>query len=426
MDCCDECEETSNDCLENCGCPIEITSLACIRHAGSEMPCIEVVKGDTLEAIVQKINDKICDLSTGVDGDDGEPGQGIDHVSFTGEPGTDGQPGQTSTYTMWGDAAETINLGTFVVYNGVDGTGIDHVSFTSTDGTNPAAGSPGQTDTYTMWEDALETQSLGTFVVYNGNNGIDGYDSGWVTINDFNTTYNFGLPEFTSGWTHPKIRVVGKTVFLEGFLMLPLSTDSITGIILAPNVSNYSSTHKIDAHIYTGTSGGYNVLSTGIMVTHNPIVPQNLAPSENHLISHFEMSYRPINDAGDKYALNLTSIFSETRINTDGTLEIKTLSDTNDDALAGTIIPNSPFHQVVSRINRDALAPSYVSFYTEYNGSTVDQRESPISAAQYPLTFDGRRSKDLGGFRVKLTTSYPLGQNITQTQIEQAIAQIQE
>jgi hypothetical protein len=57
-------------------------------------------------------------------GQDGQDGQSIDHVSFTSTTnpgGTPGAAGQTDTYTVWGDVAETINLGTFEVYNGTNG-----------------------------------------------------------------------------------------------------------------------------------------------------------------------------------------------------------------------------------------------------------------------------------------------------------------
>lgn len=54
----------------------------------------------------------------------GPEGQSIDHVSFTSSTGipssTPNQPGETDTYTVWGDAGETINLGTFTVYNGAN------------------------------------------------------------------------------------------------------------------------------------------------------------------------------------------------------------------------------------------------------------------------------------------------------------------
>ena len=66
----------------------------------------------------------------GVDGVVGSDGVSIDHiskVSGTGEAGT------TDTYTVWGDAEETLDLGTFVLYNGADGTGaINDTTITTT------------------------------------------------------------------------------------------------------------------------------------------------------------------------------------------------------------------------------------------------------------------------------------------------------
>jgi hypothetical protein len=64
--------------------------------------------------------------TNGIDGEQGEPGeagQGIDHISFTSSTGTGrGEQGETDTYTIWGDAGETISLGTFDVYNPLDGS----------------------------------------------------------------------------------------------------------------------------------------------------------------------------------------------------------------------------------------------------------------------------------------------------------------
>jgi hypothetical protein len=47
---------------------------------------------------------------------DGDDGQGIDHISLLSTSGLE------KTYTVWGDSAETINLGTFMVTDGADGT----------------------------------------------------------------------------------------------------------------------------------------------------------------------------------------------------------------------------------------------------------------------------------------------------------------
>jgi hypothetical protein len=68
------------------------------------------------------INIPIATGPAGQDGQDGQDGQGIDHVSFTSSTGTgQGEAGETDTYTIWGDAGETINLGTFEIYNGANG-----------------------------------------------------------------------------------------------------------------------------------------------------------------------------------------------------------------------------------------------------------------------------------------------------------------
>lgn len=64
----------------------------------------------------------------GADGADGVDGQGIDHVSRTAG---DGSPGTTDTYTVWGDVGETINLGTFTVYNGANGAAGGSLTFES-------------------------------------------------------------------------------------------------------------------------------------------------------------------------------------------------------------------------------------------------------------------------------------------------------
>lgn len=205
---CNNCCEVTDPCQEQgCGCDFYVPA-GCVRITGNPLECLEIVTGQTLEEALESINSIVCDLSSGEDGEDGDSayqiwlnlgnsgteqdfidslmgddGQGVDHVSFTSSTGGGGAgvAGETDTYTVWGDLAETINLGTFVVYNGDDGQGVDHVSFTSSTG-GGGAGVAGETDTYTVWGDVGETINLGTFVVYNGTDGTVGNDGefgGW-------------------------------------------------------------------------------------------------------------------------------------------------------------------------------------------------------------------------------------------------------
>lgn len=85
-------------------------------------------------------------VTNGLNGTNGVDGQDIDHVSKTS--GT-GAAGTTDTYTVWGDLGETINLGTFTVYNGVNGAGTvagviagTNVVVDNTDPTNPIINVP--------------------------------------------------------------------------------------------------------------------------------------------------------------------------------------------------------------------------------------------------------------------------------------------
>ena len=72
-------------------------------------------KGDTGNQGIQGVQG-----IQGIQGVQGNPGQSINHVSLTS--GTS-LPGTTDTYTVWGDMGETVNLGTFNIYNGADSLG---------------------------------------------------------------------------------------------------------------------------------------------------------------------------------------------------------------------------------------------------------------------------------------------------------------
>lgn len=81
---------------------------------------------------------------TVTNGLDGVDGLDVDHIAQTS--GT-GAAGTVDVYTVWGDVAETVNLGTFNVYNGLNGTGLvnsvmagANVTVDSTDPTIPIVG----------------------------------------------------------------------------------------------------------------------------------------------------------------------------------------------------------------------------------------------------------------------------------------------
>lgn len=84
----------------------------------------------------------------GEHGIQGPVGNGIKSVTKTDTAGL------VDTYTVWGDIAETINLGTFNVYNGTDGTGTvgsvvagTNVTVDNTDPTSPIVNVPNMATT---------------------------------------------------------------------------------------------------------------------------------------------------------------------------------------------------------------------------------------------------------------------------------------
>lgn len=86
-------------------------------YNGIKIECLNIKEGDILDDVIGKIGDFICEK--------GFDAQGIDHISFlesTGDPvNVAGQPGETDTYVMWADEGETVNLGSFIILNGVEG-----------------------------------------------------------------------------------------------------------------------------------------------------------------------------------------------------------------------------------------------------------------------------------------------------------------
>ena len=80
--------------------------------------------------------------------------------------------GLVDTYTVTMTNGST---STFTVTNGLDGLDVNHISKTS------GTGAAGTVDMYTVWGDVAETISLGTFNVYNGQDGIGAINDTTIT-----------------------------------------------------------------------------------------------------------------------------------------------------------------------------------------------------------------------------------------------------
>ena len=102
----------------------------------------------------------------GETGPQGATGNGVASIVKTGTIGL------VDTYTVIFTDAKTT---TFDVSNGLDGQKVDHVSKTA------GACAAGTVDVYTVWGDVAETLSLGTFNVYNGQDGTGSINDTTIT-----------------------------------------------------------------------------------------------------------------------------------------------------------------------------------------------------------------------------------------------------
>ena len=106
----------------------------------------------------------------------GPAGRGVTSIVWTSNSEGDpqGTPGSTDTYTITYSDATTSTYTVGNGDNGADGQGVDHTAFDSTTNPGGTPGAAGYTDTYIVWGDVAETINLGSFIVYNGADGIGG------------------------------------------------------------------------------------------------------------------------------------------------------------------------------------------------------------------------------------------------------------
>jgi len=264
-----------------------------------------------------------------------------------------------------------------------------------------------------------------------GDDGIDGidlYDSGWKELNDHNGT--FGVAP-VSGWTNPSIRVIGRTVHINGNFLIPLAEGA--GAIgnggrtnLRNDYSLYDNTNKVDTQTYADTGGGFVLNPNGSATSSTPIIPVNLSPSLSlTAFNRMDIAQRYVKDTTDSYTLNLNTLFNPVYLKSDGRLLIVSHKDIDD--TVGTAIPNSNIHSIITKADTGEFVPDYSSYKESFTGTGpgVDNRVSPAHAtATYPADYDGENEEKWGGYFFTIEISYPVDLALTQVQIQTAFDSI--
>ena len=237
---CTNCTEacSCNSCCEQqeCGCKMELDT-KCVRYSSYALECIGVVEGDSVETIIKKLNDKLCDLTK-------------DDCTDVG----------LSLYQLWIDLGNTGTIEDFLTsFNGTDGTnGID-----GTDGINGVDGIDGTDGTSIVWlgefatppltpniNEAYRDTNLGGSYIWDGvawqliaQDGVDGTDG----INGLDGTDGTNGIDGTDG--------TDGLSFLQGFI------DPVPGL----GVDGESYLNNTNGDIYLKVGGSW-VLTANIFV----------------------------------------------------------------------------------------------------------------------------------------------------------------
>jgi len=251
-----------------------------------------------------------------------------------------------------------------------------------------------------------------------GEHGFNIYDSGWKTINSYKTVNgeSFGLAP-TAGWTNPKVRVAGRTVFVNGVFLIPLAQNGASTVLRTPWL-DAQSTYKTDTETYTGTDGGFTTNSNGSIESKSSILPTALR-SDLDFITFDRHLYgaRGILDTGGTDVILCETVFNSCYFRSSGKLLLTSHKDIDDSV--GTPINNAPAHLKITVADAGANVPSYSSYKQQIGGFTITD-----SGKTYPTNIDGEDETMWGAYYFNMNFSYPLASTVTEQQARTAFDSI--
>ena len=251
-----------------------------------------------------------------------------------------------------------------------------------------------------------------------GEHGFNIYDSGWKTINNYKTVNgnSFGLAP-TAGWTNPKVRVAGRTVFVNGTFLIPLAQDGASTVLRTPWLESQRS-YRTDTETYTGVDGGFATNSNGSIESKSPILPAALRPDLDLLTFDRNLSaFRGVLDTGGTHVILCETIFNSCYFRSSGKLLITSQKDVDDSV--GDPIYNAPAHLRITVADAGAGVPSYGSYKQQIGGFSVTD-----SGRTYPTNINGKDETMWGAYYFNMSLSYPLALTVTEQQARTAFDSI--
>lgn len=441
-------------CKTNCTCK---SSNEPCRYEGPDIDCVGITSGDSIETTVRKITDYLCsitdipstaEITCGTDVVVPDGTGVVDALSlittyfcgFNHEVSSDITCGVDVVVTEGSDL--TTALSSIVLYFCAIISSLPTVTLTSDgsvssesivkDGTGPALTTKGLvagTDV-SITDDGTDLTIAFTGSGITQQNVFSNiYDSGWVPIPNFNGTFGVAPIIFRPSF---ELRVVDRVVFIQGTFVIPLDNPSSQGNLL--NLYTNYPLPTSDKNVWTAAGGGMSIgTDEQTITTLEPIIPTDLSPDRvTRLNDRNVITNRPCmvfggEDPNTEYLL--TAILN-TRFETDGKLTIGTQKDADDGArliVSGAALPNTQrnseaYHLISKHTAGDAILTYENIDYAASAAANSIVYSTIDTGYDYPFSFDGKQSDQLGGFRVPIQASYPLPDTVTLTDIQNAIA----
>jgi hypothetical protein len=237
------------------------------------------------------------------------------------------------------------------------------------------------------------------------------YDSGWKTINVFNGS--FGLANTGNVVYRPKVRVIGRTVHIQGTYLLPLAT-TIGGGTLDGNGGGYVS--KFLSTIYQGAGDGYTVRPFADIRSNSPILPTFLRPDENIQINNIAMN-RTLNLNG---RTKISTFVPFILLVTDGTILFTSIEQAERNGLTTSAFTKSMNERtIVSRFQNGDSMFEYDNYFTSFDGGfSTDKRIVSDTGVNWNFDHDGTTARDFGGMFFRFSLNYNVSKNYSLAQIK--------
>lgn len=250
--------------------------------------------------------------------------------------------------------------------------------------------------------------------------GSGDFDTGWITFQSYNPTDGYGVPPVTSNPRPLQFRIINRTVYFRGNLLLPLND------ILGVAVTDYLS--------YRGTSSVFiNQIDTGVSVaaqTANALISRLFdSVSQSPIIPSHEMRFnfrkaeRYIIASNNENETIVLTAYPSVVFKTDGSVELESIFSSENRANSATFQADNPLRMLTTVADEFEYTLSFGdlvnnTYRTSWDGATNNpsintQYKTSDVTLRYPVSVNMTKAFDWGGLEVEMDGTFFMISNTT-------------